>query len=138
MFRMESYILALLVLPVFPVGADAAAAHSCMSQANTQLLMNQCASKEETDAQGQANIVYRKILVVLAKKPNALRQLQAEERAWITYRDAYMKALYLKINKQAEYGSIFPMEFNLTRARLVREHTDELKRLLEQYEHHPK
>jgi len=51
-----------------------------------------------------------------------LRRFKAAERAWIAYRDAYMGAMYPAKDKQAEYGSIYPMEADLLRAKLTQRH----------------
>jgi len=42
--------------------------------------------------------------------------------------------MYPAKDKQAEYGSIYPLEANLLRARLTRQQTAALKDLLRRYE----
>ena len=51
----------------------------------------------------------------------------------LSYRDAYMDAMYPAENKQAEYGSIYPMEADLLRAKLTQRQVTALKELLRQY-----
>jgi uncharacterized protein YecT (DUF1311 family) len=55
----------------------------------------------------------------LGAQEEAVAKIKAAERAWITYRDAYMDATYPAKDKQAEYGPIYPMEANLLRAKLT-------------------
>ena len=44
-----------------------------------------------------------------------------------------MEAMYPAKNKQAEYGSIYPMEADLLRAKLTQRQVTALKELLQQY-----
>ena len=62
-----------------------------------------------------------------------MRRFKAAERAWIAYRDAYMGAMYPAKDKQAEYGSIYPMEADLLRAKLTQRQVTALRELLQQY-----
>ena len=81
----------------------------------------------------ELNDTYQKLLAAARKEPGAVEKIRTAERAWITYRDAYMDAMYPAKDKQASYGSIFPMEANLLRAHLTRQQIDALKELLKQY-----
>ena len=55
------------------------------------------------------------------------------ERTWITYRNRYMGAMYPAKDKQAEYGSIFPMEADLVLAKITEDHIGELQTVVNQY-----
>jgi uncharacterized protein YecT (DUF1311 family) len=81
--------------------------------------MNACASDEATRVAGELSEVYRKLLSQAASQEGADAKIKAAERAWISYRDAYMDAMYPAKNKQAEYGSIYPMEADLLLAKLT-------------------
>lgn len=81
--------------------------------------MNVCASEEAARADKQLNDVYR-ILLHKTTDVTAAEKIRVAERAWIAYRDAYIEAMYPKENKQAEYGSLYPMEVALLRAKLTR------------------
>ncbi len=81
--------------------------------------MNACASDEAARADKQLNDVYRTLLQKTTDK-TAATKIKVAERAWITYRDAYIDAMYPAENKQAEYGSVYPMEIDLLRAKLIR------------------
>ena len=104
-----------------------------MDKATTQLAMHVCASEEATRVDAELNDTYQKLLAVARKEPGAVEKIRTAERAWITYRDAYEDAVYPAKDKQASYGSIFPMEANLLRAHLTRQQIDALKDLLKQY-----
>lgn len=106
---------------------------ACSEKAKTQMEMNACASEEAARADVELNEVYRKVLAQAGKEEEAIAKIKAAERAWITYRDAYMDAMYPAKNKQAEYGSIYPMEADLLRAKLTQRQVTALKELLQQY-----
>jgi len=106
---------------------------TCHDKAKTQGEMNVCASEEAARVDAQLNDVYRKLLSQAASQQEAVAKIKAAERAWIAYRDAYMDAMYPAKDKQAEYGSIYPMEADLLRAKLTQEQLVALKELLQQY-----
>ena len=95
--------------------------------------MNACANQEATRADNQLAHIYKQLLVKAAAQPEALKKIKAAEKAWLEYRDTYLAATYPAADKQAEYGSIYPMETNLLRARLTRQHISDLKEMLRNY-----
>jgi len=95
--------------------------------------MTACAHQEAVRADAELKDIYRKLLSRAASRPEAVAKIQAAERAWIAYRDAYIDAMYSAKNKQAEYGSIYPMEVDLLRAKLTQRQVAALKELLQQY-----
>lgn len=92
---------------------------ACNDEAKTQFAMNACASDEAARADARLNEVYRMLLQETVD-PTAAAKIKVAERAWIAYRDAYIDAMYPAENKQAEYGSMYPMEVDLLRAKLTR------------------
>jgi uncharacterized protein YecT (DUF1311 family) len=106
---------------------------SCNDKATTQGEMNACASDEAARVDAQLNDVYRKLLSQAASRQEAVAKIKAAERAWIAYRDAYMDAMYPAKDKQAAYGSIYPMEADLLRAKLTQQQVAALKELQQQY-----
>lgn len=60
-------------------------------------------------------------------------KIKAAGEAWLAYRDAYMDAMYPAKNKQAEYGSVYPMEADLVRAMLTQRQLGALRELLQHY-----
>ena len=94
--------------------------------------MNACASEEAARVDAELNRVYGILLSKAAGDQNALKAIKAAERAWVAYRDAYMEAMYPDPDKQASYGSIFPMEYDLLRAKLTRQQIEALRELINQ------
>lgn len=126
-----SLVFLLVSLPSF--AQDPEQNRACDEKAKTQMEMNAYASEEAARADTELNDVYRKVLAQAGKQEEVVAKIKAAERAWIAYRDAYMEAMYPAKDKQAEYGSIYPMEANLLRARLTRRQVAALKELLQQY-----
>ena len=106
---------------------------ACNEKAKTQVEMNACASEEAARVDAELNGVYRQLLKQAASEEDAVAKIKAAQRAWLTYRDAYMDAMYPAKNKQAEHGSIYPMEVDLLRAKLTQRQVIALKELLQQY-----
>lgn len=129
--RYRAVLLLMVSLPVF--AQDAVQYCECNEKAKTQAEMNRCASAEAARVDTELNEVYRILLSQAASQDEAVAKIMAAERAWIAYRDAYIDAMYPAKNKQAEYGSIYPMEANLLRAKLTQRQVAALKELLEQY-----
>jgi len=130
---MKCLAFALLIGSLSVLAQDSAQYSACNEKAKTQMEMNACASEEAARADADLNDVYRKVLAQAGKQEEAVTKIKAAERAWIAYRDAYMDAMYPAKNKQAEYGSIYPMEADLLRAKLTKRQVTALKELLQQY-----
>ena len=106
---------------------------ACNEKARTQAEMNACANQEAARVDAELNGVYRKLLSKAASHPEAVAKIKAAERAWIAYRDAYMDAMYPAKDKQTEYGTAYPMEADLVRAKLTQQQVAALKEMLQQY-----
>jgi uncharacterized protein YecT (DUF1311 family) len=119
--------------PLSCAAQDSALYRACNQRAKTQLAMNACASGEAAHVENKRNAVYRKLLANASGQPEAIAKIKSSEKAWITYRDAYVDAMYPAEDKRAEYGSIFPMEADLLRAKLTQQHIADLKQLLKQH-----
>jgi uncharacterized protein YecT (DUF1311 family) len=126
-----AFVYLLVSIPSF--AQDSAQFHACNEKAKTQAEMTACASQEAARADALLNNEYRKLLSKAAGQLEAVAKIKAAEKAWIAYRDAYMDAMYPAKNKQAEYGSIYPMEANLLYAKLTQRQITALKELAEQY-----
>lgn len=107
---------------------------ACMNVAGSQRELNQCASDEAKRADAELNTKYRNFLVQIAGETVAVTKLKAAEGAWVRYRDAYIDATYPAQNKQANYGTEYPMNVNLLRAKLTREHVAALTDLINEYQ----
>ena len=113
---------------------DSAQYRACSDRAETQARMNMCASEEAARVEAKLNDIYRKLLSQAGGREGAVAKIRTAETAWIAYRDAYMEAMYPARNKQAEYGSMYPMESNLLRAKLTQRQVIALGDLLQQYD----
>jgi uncharacterized protein YecT (DUF1311 family) len=123
-----------LVLSSFPSLAQYSQQYStCSDKAKTQHEQHVCASEEAARVDAELNDIYNALLSRAASQPGATAKIKAAERAWVAYRDAYIDAMYPAKDKQAEYGSVYPMEVNLLLAKLTRQQVAALKELLRQY-----
>ena len=122
-----------LMASLSAVAQDSAQYLACNEKAKTQFDMNACASSEAARVDAKLNNVYRELLSKVADEPEAVAKIKGAEKAWIAYRDAYMDAMYPAKDKAAEYGSIYPMEAELLRAKLTQRQVTALQELLEQY-----
>jgi uncharacterized protein YecT (DUF1311 family) len=128
------YLAIVLLIASLPGRAqDSPRYLACNKKAKTQGEINACANEEAERVDAELNDVYRKLLSKAATEPEAVAKIKAAERAWIAYRDAYMDAMYPAKDKQAEYGSIYPMDAALLRAKLTQQQVAALKELLQQY-----
>lgn len=130
----------LAVAAVFLIGALPAIAQgsaqyrACNDKAKSQDDMNACASEEAARVDAELKVVYSKLLLKAAIQPEAVAKIKASERAWIAYRDAYMEAMYPAKDKQAEYGSVYPMEADRLKAELTRQHVASVEAMLRKYD----
>jgi uncharacterized protein YecT (DUF1311 family) len=108
-------------------------ANPCFNTANTQMALDVCAGKEAKQADLEMNRIYQKLLAKVSTNPAAKTKIIASQRAWLLYRDAYLDATFPEEDKQANYGTMFPMEFDLLVAQLTTTQTKALQQLLENY-----
>jgi uncharacterized protein YecT (DUF1311 family) len=95
--------------------------------------MNACVSDEAARVNAKLNMTYRALLARVASQPEALAKIKAAQRAWIAYRDAYIEATYPAKDKATEYGSIYPLEVILLRAKLTQRQLAALENMLQLY-----
>lgn len=127
-------VLLFIVLSSFSCMAqDSERFRACNEKATSQAEMNVCANEEATRVDSELNNVYRTLLSKAGSQPEAVAKIQIAERAWIAYRNAYIDAMYPAKNKQAEYGTTYPMDADLLHAKLTRQQVAALKDLLQQY-----
>ena len=130
---MKNLLIMFLLAALSSLAQNSAGYRTCNEKAKTQAEMNACASDEAARVDTELNEVYHKLLSQAESQEDTVAKIKAAERAWISYRDAYMDAMYPAKDKQAEYGSIYPMEANLVRAKLTQRQITALKELLQQY-----
>jgi uncharacterized protein YecT (DUF1311 family) len=127
-------VVLFIALNSFPcLAQDSEQYRGCNNKAKTQVEMSACANEEAVRVDAELNNVYRILLSKAGSQPEAVAKIKAAERSWIAYRDAYIEAMYPAKDKQAEYGSVYPMEVDILRAKLTRQQVTALKELLQQY-----
>ena len=127
-------VLPLMFLSSFSCMAqDSELFRACNEKAKSQAEINVCANEEAVRTDTELNNVYRTLLSKAGSRLEAVAKIQTAERAWIAYRNAYIDAMYPAKNKQAEYGTMYPMEVALLHAKLTGQQVAALKDLLQQY-----
>jgi uncharacterized protein YecT (DUF1311 family) len=131
------FCLTIAVLAFLCATADAqkhTPSKDCLNTAQTQTGLDACAGSKAKQADDEMNRVYRQLLAKIASQPRAKAKIIASQRAWLVYRDSYMEAMYPEEDKQAAYGTIYPMEASLLLAQLTTQQTKALRNLLKNYE----
>ena len=107
----------------------------CYDTARTQFDLNRCAAREFEQSDAELNRVYRRLLDENKEDKLFVQKLTEAERAWISFRDAQLDALYPPVeNMQMNYGSVFPMCYGRAKAKLTRERTAQLRAMLDRQE----
>ena len=128
------HLMLLTVLGQAPCFAqDSAEYRACSEKANTQAEMTACASAEAKRVDAKLNSTYRALLAKAESQPEAVAKIKVAERAWVVYRDAYIEATYPAKDKATEYGSMYPLEVALLRAKLTKCQVTALEDMLQHY-----
>jgi uncharacterized protein YecT (DUF1311 family) len=126
-------MLSMTIISFACFAQDSAEYRACSEKANTQSEMTACASDESARVDAKLNATYRAILARVASQPGALAKIKAAQRAWIAYRDAYIEATYPAKDNATEYGSIYPPEVTLLRAKVTQRQLAALENMLQRY-----
>jgi uncharacterized protein YecT (DUF1311 family) len=105
----------------------------CSHNAQPQAAMNACADQELRRVDTELNGTYRALMAKTAQQAETAAKIKSAQKAWLVFRDAYLEAMYPAAQKQTEYGSMYPMQVGLLRAKLSRQQTAALKDLLRQH-----
>lgn len=108
---------------------DSKESKDCHETAMTQSEMNRCADQDAIRADKDLNAIYQNLLKLMANDPRAIAKLKAQENAWIHFRDAFLDAAFPAEDKQANYGTMYPMEALELRAQLTRDQANRLRGL---------
>jgi uncharacterized protein YecT (DUF1311 family) len=92
--------------------------------------MNKCADDDAKRVEKELNRTFEDLLQRAAKIPAALAKIRAAQAAWMAYRDAHIQAMFAADNKQAVYGTVYPMCAQMLRDRLALERMKELKAMM--------
>lgn len=132
---MRSLLTAVLLLLAasFAFPQNSAQYQACTEKAKAQPDLNACARQEADRVDAKLNKLYAQLLAKAASDPNGIAKIKAAERAWISYRDAYLEATYPAKDKQLEYGSEYLTDVALLQAKLTQQHMADLEDLLKGY-----
>ena len=123
------FVAAWVVLsPALVAGADA---KDCMETATTQSQRNQCATSQLKAADDELNRVYQDILKRYKNDRQFVQKLRNAQQAWLKFRDAELEAKFPFADKQARYGSVYPMCANLFLAQRTQERIKDLRQWLD-------
>jgi uncharacterized protein YecT (DUF1311 family) len=127
--KLTSFMAALVLLsPALVAGADP---KDCMENATTQIERNQCATSRLKAADDELNRVYQSILNRYKNDRQFLAKLRTAQQAWLKFRDAELEAKFPFADKQARYGSVYPMCANLFLAQRTQERIKDLRQWLD-------
>jgi uncharacterized protein YecT (DUF1311 family) len=130
---MQGYALTLMLLALLLFGQKPSQDKSfadCDKTAKTQADLTECGGSDYRKADAELNRAYQLLLKKAGGDPIAVEKIKASQRAWLTFRDAQIAALYPAEDKQREYGTVFPMCADLALADLTRERTKMLEHML--------
>jgi uncharacterized protein YecT (DUF1311 family) len=122
------HLLAIIIIILIAIPISAENKKSCFDTAITQLDLNNCAAIELKEADDELNQVYKEITKRNGDDKVFLDRLKAAQRAWFTFRDAELEALFPEVNKQSQYGSSYPMCYANWKATVTKERTQQLKK----------
>ncbi len=90
-------------------------------------------ARKQSESDAKLNSTYRALLAKVESQPEALAKIKAAERAWVAYRDAYVEATYPAKDKTTEYGSMYPLDVALLRAKLTQRQVAALEDMPQHY-----
>jgi uncharacterized protein YecT (DUF1311 family) len=105
--------------------------NASIADAQTQGELDEQACGQFHKADVALNETYSKILKEYTRDEQFIAKLKTAQRAWLVFRDAELEALYPKDNKQAEYGTVYPMCHCSELQFLTEARTKELKRWID-------
>ena len=121
-------LLALVLIIIIVSPAAAEIKKSCYDTAKTQLDLNDCAGLELKEADDELNRVYKEVVKRNGDDKVSLDRLKAAQRAWLTFRDAELEAIFPEADKHIQYGSSYPMCYAKWKATLTKERVQQLKK----------
>lgn len=117
-----------LLIPNVIYSADQ---QGCEAHASTQAVLNQCATDQLNEVDKELNRVYQAILSQYEEDHEFLEKLRKAQRAWLKFRDAELEARFPAEQKQAHYGSVYPMCAAHYLVQLTQERIKQLRKWLE-------
>jgi uncharacterized protein YecT (DUF1311 family) len=102
----------------------------CNKKAQSQQDLQICAAQEARRVDAQLNRTYQRLMAKAKNDPVAVEKIEAAQHAWMVFRDAQLEAMYPHKDKQAEYGTAYPMCVLLLKNDLTRQRTRMLSKML--------
>jgi uncharacterized protein YecT (DUF1311 family) len=124
------FIAVVLLLASMP-GLCQSKESPCWKTAMTQLEMNRCADLDARAADADLNHVYQALLSKLKSDDKAAKQLRVAQRAWIAFRDAHLQELFPAEDKQAAYGTMYPMCYAQVATAMTKQRAAQLRSMLD-------
>jgi len=124
----------LIVIGYSCYGQNSAEFDRCVDGAKPQSVLNECASEEAMLADSELKTTSDGFLAKIAGDSRAIAKFKEAERIWRLYREAYIEAVFPAQDKQIAYGTEYPMDVNLLRAKLTREHLGAITYLVSEYQ----
>ncbi len=93
----------------------------------TQHEMHKDANNRYKKSDNELNKVYQKILTEYKSDSIFINRLKKTQKIWIAYKDAELEMKFPAENKQAQYGSVYPMCVSLFLKELTDERTKKLR-----------
>ena len=112
-------ILTLLILMICSIGYS-----------QTQFEMNESAKESYAKADKELNVVYKKLLTDNKTDTVFIKNLNAAQRIWITFRDSEVKVKFPE-REPGFYGSMLPMCISMFLEQLTKDRTATLKKYLD-------
>jgi uncharacterized protein YecT (DUF1311 family) len=132
--RSIAIVILLVIFGCRSYGENSAEYKGCADRSQAQSELNKCASDEAARADSELNAAYKGLLARIGGDSLAIAKVREAERAWLHYRDAYVEAIYPAQHKQLAYGTEYPMDVDLLRAKLTREHLAAIAYLVAEYQ----
>lgn len=109
----------------------------CIKVATSQPSITICAGEEAKRAEAEMEQKYATVMSLAAasKRPQAVENLRAAQRAWMNYKNAFIEAKFpgKEEDKQKLYGTMFSTGVSLVRISLARQHSAAMDQLIEEY-----
>jgi uncharacterized protein YecT (DUF1311 family) len=102
-------------------------------RAQSQSEMNQEAAEDLAAADRRLNELYQKLLKENAKDPVFVSNLREAQRAWLKFVEFHLKTVFpvkRGQNPRDVYGSIYPLDYAVSKTALVEERIEQLKLLI--------
>jgi hypothetical protein len=97
--------------------------------------LNRCAADAANRTEDALRRIYENVRAKVGDTSEAGQQLKLAEEKWQSYRDSYLIVMFPEKARNGHYGSMHSMQRSFARQRLAMRHTEDLKDLLDRYDH---